>query len=237
MFATHSLASLFLAYVFLVFAIVAAILGRHLSGRPAALAYFVLVAWLGYAGTLGYLGIVSQNDAEVPGIFILLAPVVVFVAAVLVRSRAGLYVATKVPVTLLIGMQLFRVGVELTLHQLWELGSVPRLLTLAGGNVDMLVGLSAPMAAWLASRGAAGGRAALIWNVIGLASLANVATRAVLTAPGPLNFVHGDVLNTALGTFPYTFIPGFMAPLAVMLHVLSIRALRQRGREYQQTSS
>ena len=166
-----------------------------------------------------------------PGIVILLAPVIVFVATVLIGSRAGLYVATSVPLALLIGLQSFRVGVEWTLHRLWELGTVPTSMTFAGGNVDMLIGVSAPLAAWMSSKGSAGRRVALFWNVIGLLSLANVATRAVLNAPGPLHFLHGDVLNTALGMFPYTYIPGFMAPLAAMLHVLSIRALRQRGRD------
>jgi hypothetical protein len=40
-----------------------------------------------------------------------------------------------------------------------------------------------------------------------------------------LNFIHGDVPNLAIGTFPYTFIAGFLAPLALLLHVLSIRHL------------
>ena len=142
----------------------------------------------------------------------------------------GGHLASRIPLALLIGLQAFRIGVELTLHRLWELGSVPKLMTLGGGNIEILIGLSAPLFAWIATRGPGGRRIALFWNVVGLASLLNVAARAVLTAPGPLNFVHGDVLNTALGTFPYTFIPGFMAPLAMMLHVLTFRALRRQAR-------
>jgi len=91
------------------------------------------------------------------------------------------------------------------------------------------VGFSAPVFALIATRGPSGRRVALLWNVVGLASLLNVAARAVLSAPGPLNFLHGEVLNTALGTFPFTFIPGFMAPLAMMLHVLTFRSLRAAG--------
>jgi hypothetical protein len=32
------------------------------------------------------------------------------------------------------------------------------------------------------------------------------------------------------GTFPFLFIPGFFVPLAVMLHVLAIRAISSRLR-------
>jgi hypothetical protein len=33
-----------------------------------------------------------------------------------------------------------------------------------------------------------------------------------------------------MGFFPYTFIPGFLAPLAVTLHVLAIRAIATHDR-------
>ena len=48
--------------------------------------------------------------------------------------------------------------------------------------------------------------------------------------------MHAEVPNLAIGTFPYTFLAGFFAPTAVLLHVLSLRALlasagRPMGRE------
>jgi hypothetical protein len=54
--------------------------------------------------------------------------------------------------------------------------------------------------------------------------------RAVLTAPGPFNLIHAEVPNLMMGTFPYLFIPGFFLPLAVVLHVLAIRAINSRLR-------
>jgi hypothetical protein len=65
----------------------------------------------------------------------------------------------------------------------------------------------------------------LLWNILGLLSLANVVTRAVLTAPAPLHLIHAEVPNRMIGTFPFMFIPGFFVPLAVVLHVLAIRSL------------
>lgn len=67
--------------------------------------------------------------------------------------------------------------------------------------------------------------------MIGLLSLANVAVRSVLTAPGPLNLVHTEVPNLAFGNFPFGLIPGFMAPLALALHVLALRAPRPTTRD------
>jgi hypothetical protein len=219
-----SLATAFLAYLALVATFIAAVLIRFLPARAAGIGIAVLVGWLIYAGTLGYSGVVAGQPFGIPGIFVLLAPVFVFVAVVLVRSPVGRYVALRIPVPVLIGLQTFRVGVELTLHKLWEAGTVPHLLTLSGGNVEMLIGLSAPAMAWISLKGDNGRRIAVGWAVLGLLSLINVASRAVLTSPGPLHLLHAEVPNVAMGMFPFSFIPGFMAPLAVMLHVLALRA-------------
>jgi hypothetical protein len=60
--------------------------------------------------------------------------------------------------------------------------------------------------------------------VLGLVLLANIVVRAILTTPA-LQLLAAEVPNRALGIFPFTFVLGLMAPLALMLHVLSIRAL------------
>ena len=139
----------------------------------------------------------------------------------------GGYLAASLPLGLIFALQSFRIGVELTLSSLHDVGLTTRLMTLAGGNVEILIGFSAPLIALIATRGTAvGRRVALVWNVVGLLSLLNVATRAVLTAPGPLNLIHAELPNVAMGMFPFSYIPGFMAPLAMMLHVLAFRALR-----------
>jgi hypothetical protein len=101
------------------------------------------------------------------------------------------------------------------------------MLTFAGANVDIYIGLSAPLIAWLSTRGRWGLKLACVWNILGLLALLNVVTRAVLTAPGPLNLIHTEVPDRMIGTFPFLLIPGFFVPLAVVLHVLAIRSMRE----------
>ena len=179
---------------------------------------------------LGYRGAIAGGLLGVPGPALLVVPLIAFVALFLARSPEAKQVALSIPLWLLLGAQTFRIGVELFLHRLWLDGMAPRMLTYEGANFDMIVGLSAPIVVWAYWRGRIGERAALAWNIVGLAMLANVALRALLTAPGPLNFLHAEIPNTAIGTFPFTYIPGFFAPLALVLHVLAIRALRARLR-------
>jgi hypothetical protein len=73
------------------------------------------------------------------------------------------------------------------------------------------------------------------WNVLGLLSLANVAASSMLT--GPLKLISTEVPNVAMGIFPYAFIPGFLAPLAVTLHVLAIRAIANLLRDTRSPAS
>jgi hypothetical protein len=97
------------------------------------------------------------------------------------------------------------------------------MLTYEGANFDIVAGLSAPVVAWLTASRRLSSRLALAWNVFGLVLLANIVVRAILPTPA-LQALVTEVPNRAL-MFPFTFIPGLMAPLALTLHVLAIRAL------------
>ena len=205
-------AQLFLTY--LVFVVVA-VIGVSAAYLPRRMTFAIiagLAIWLAYVGLFSSLGYMRDASLRPPGIVWVVGPVVLFVVFV-VRSNIGARVAAAIPLWLILGFESFRI----------EDGLVPKLLTYAGGNVDMFVGLSAPIIAWIATRGRLGLRLAMGWNVLGLLSLANVAASSVLT--GPLKLISTEVPNVAMGIFPYTFIPGFLAPLAVTLHVLAIRAI------------
>ncbi len=217
-------AFLFLGLVLLVFRLVAAASARYLPRETAALVTPVLSVWLILVGAVSAAGLVRGGGGGPPGILLVAGPVALFLVLV-AWSGGALRLASRLPVWVLIGAQAYRVGVELALHQLWLEGLVPRMMTYAGANVDIWVGGSAPLAAWLALQGRPGRVLALAWNGVGLLALGNVVARSVLTAPGPLHLLATEVPNLAVGTFPYTYIAGFLAPLAAALHVLCIRVL------------
>ena len=221
-------AALFIGFVGMMSAVVIALIARYLNLRTAFRLLAALSLWFIYAGLLGYFGVIKNTATRPPGIVFLMGPVVlflVFLTMFVARSTAGERLAMAFPLWVLLGTQSFRIGVELFLHQLWVNGLVPKMLTFEGANVDIYIGASAPLAAWLSTRGRVGIRIALAWNVLGLLALTNVVIRAVLTSPGPFNLIHAEVLNRMFGAFPFTFIPGFFVPLAVTLHVLAIRAI------------
>jgi hypothetical protein len=226
----------FLGFLAVMTAVVVALIGRYLGRRAAFRVLVGLAVWFLYVGSMSHFGVFKNVAMRPPGAAFLLAPVVLFLSifvVFMVCSPAGSRLALAFPLWIILGTQTFRVGVELFLHQLWMSGIVPKMLTFEGASVDIYIGASAPLVAWLSTRGRLGVKLALGWNVLGLFALANVVIRAVLTAPGPFNLIHTEIFNRMFGTFPFMFIPGFFVPLAVTLHVLAIRAIiasdAQRG--------
>ncbi len=227
------IAKLFLGFVALMAGIAVALVARYMSGRSALWLAAGLLVWFIYAGLLGYLGIIQNTTMRPPGIALIIVPVLVCLflfIVIVVRSDAGARLALAFPLWIILGTQSFRVGVELFLHRLWIDGLVPKMLTFKGANVDIYIGASALVIAWISTRGRLGMKLALAWNVLGLLALTNVVIRAVLTAPGPLNLIRTEVPNRMMGTFPFLFIPGFFVPLAVVLHVLAIQSIRESFR-------
>ena len=218
----------FVAFLAVVLTGVATIAVRYLPRRLSVPFLIGLSIWLAYVAAMSWSGIVANPAFRPPAAFLVMLPAVLFIVFVLALLPTGRRISIAFPVWLLVGAQSFRVGVELLLHRLWTDGLVPRLMTYEGGNVDIFVGLSAPIIAWIATRGRIGLAVAQVWNVVGLAALANIVVRAALTAPGQIKIIESEVPNLAIGTFPFTFIAAFLAPLAFALHVLAIRAIRAK---------
>ena len=160
-------AQLFLTYLGFVVVAVIGISAVYLPRRTTFAIIAGLALWLVYVGLFSSLGYMRDVSLRPPGIVWIVGPVVLFVVLVLVRSSIGASVAAAIPLWLILGFGSFRIGVELLMHRLWEDGLVPKLLTTAGGNVDMFIGLSAPIIAWIATRGRLGLRLAMGWNVLG----------------------------------------------------------------------
>lgn len=178
--------------------------------------------WLGGVALLSWSGALAVWTSSPPRVF--LVPLTAF-AVLLVLSRTSGFRAllTAVPPSWPIALGSFRVGVELILWALFLNGLVPEQMTFAGRNFDVLVGLSAPWVAFAVGSRRIGPGWILLWNVFGLTMLANVVGTALTSVPGPLRLPWPGAPLTEIARWPMVWIPGFLVPLAVFLHVVSIR--------------
>ena len=195
---------------------------HHLHSQHAKRITLGLVAWLIWVGGLAGSGLLADQSLRPPALIFVVVPIVIFMVG-LVTTGWGRAFALSFPVGLLLGGQSFSVVVEVMLHRLWQEGQIPHMLTWSGNNFDVFVGLTAPLAAWLVSRNRLGLRLAQAWTIAGLLMLANVVIRSVLTAPGPLHLLVTEVPNRLPAQFPYVYLVGFLAPLALALHLMALR--------------
>lgn len=219
---------LFLAFCLAWFTVLAWILHRALPRRAASLALGGLALWLLYAGTLAYNGWLSRPDPP-PSLLLLLLPLVAF-ATWLSRSPAPLALVRALPLRALVGLQAFRVGVEIFLDRLWREGLLPEGMTWHGHNFDIVTGISAfaLFLAWNRIPGVLG--VARAWNILGLVLLAQVALTGLLSAPGPQHILNRATPNVAIVSFPYVLVAALFVVSALALHILAFRRIAAERR-------
>ncbi|MEI7577426.1 MAG: hypothetical protein WCK51_11070 [Armatimonadota bacterium] len=200
------------------------ILYRNVEGRSKGVAVTAFMGWVFFAGMLGYTGILACKTP--PGPVFVGVPALLIVFFGIVRNPNSAAFAARVALPVLTGFQAYRVFVELGFHELANRKMVPQLMTFRGLNFDILIGVSAPVVALVAWKKPNLKPLYRGWNIIGLLSVINAIMIGVLSFLGRTHGVPGgDVPNTAIGIFPFSFVPGLLAPLAIVLHVLSLKAL------------
>jgi len=136
----------------------------------------------------------------------------------LLLSASFRNIVAAIPQHWLIGIQAFRVLGGVFLVRYAE-GALPGVFALPAGIGDVLTGLSAPLVAywWYAGKPYAR-RAAIAWNLFGMADLINaVAIGALLGGNGIV--------------FPIVMIPIYAVPRAFLLHSYSLIGLLRRSSE------
>lgn len=196
----------------------------RLAGTVSAL----IAGWLVFTVALASAGVLARWEATPPRLVLLPLAVLgtMFLAG---RTTTFGQLLDATPPAWPIALQAFRLPVELLLWALFVDGRIPERMTFAGRNLDVLVGLSAPLVAWAVARGRLPRAGVVAWNLAGLGLLANIVVIALRSAPGPLNAGWGGVPSTVIAEVPFVWLPAFLVPLAVFGHVVSLRQVA-RGR-------
>jgi hypothetical protein len=188
--------------------------------------------WMAIAWSAAINGVFLTGSSPPPAPLLPLAiflPVVIGAPLLLLSKRVG-QVLDAMPVTWLVALQLYRVFGS------WALaaglrGALPSVFGVPAGIGDMLTGVFAvPAAVAVATGTAQGRRAAIAWNILGLADFAVAITLGFITSPGPFQLIVPDVLSIGAGTYPGVLTPAFVVPSSILLHALSLRQLRRRSR-------
>ena len=202
---------------------VAAGVGRRAATAVTTTAAAVLGGWLVVSGLLARAGVYRQDPAW------LLVAFAGFLIALLLATRIPLVsrilAAPGTPARLALPHTLRVVGVLFLI--VMAQGHLPAAFALPAGLGDIAIGVAAPFVARRLARapcraGAITG--AVRFNVLGLLDLIVAVSIGFLLGPfGPLEVTPS---TEALRLLPLALIPTAAVPLAIALHIVSLRQLR-----------
>ena len=190
----------------------------------------IVVVWIIIISIGSISGFFSDFDSIPPKVALGLVPPMVILLIWTIKSKKLKVLLGKIPVHWIIGFQSFRVIVEIMLWKQYDLGITPIQMTFEGRNFDILVGLTAPIMAYLYwKKGDIMRNLAIIWNFIGLGLLLNVIVVAILSFPTPFRYFMNEPSNEAITTFPFILLPALLVTMAYTMHYFSLKQLLTKG--------
>ena len=184
-----------------------------------------LFFWLALSGSLAGTGVLL--DFSLPKLPILVAIGLCLTTAFAISSF-GKELANNIPIWLLVGINGFRLPLELLMHRAADEGVMPPQMSFSGRNFDIVTGILAFIVSYLAYRAPKENPPLLFvrfFNLIGLGLLFNVVSIAILSMPLPIRVYMNEPANTWIAHLPFVWLPTFLVPLALFSHLLILRRL------------
>ncbi|HMQ48938.1 MAG TPA: hypothetical protein PKA00_15815 [Saprospiraceae bacterium] len=190
----------------------------------------IIVLWLLYLSALSFSGLLK--DYSLPPRFPLLVflPFAFWTTLFYIRNKNN-PIFERLPLQWTTFFQSFRIAVELLLLFTYYKGIIPVEATFEGYNFDILMGISAVLIGFVfANKVARYKRLLVFWNGIGILMVLIVAFIVGTSVyKSELWGYDRPTVSTAFFSLPYLLIPGFLAPAAIFVHVVSFLQIRQKA--------
>jgi hypothetical protein len=184
--------------------------------------------WFGYLVGISVTGILKDLNFPPKFPLLIFLPIVIFYV-VFFRSSKKSRVIKAIPSTWLAYFQSFRIVVELLLYFTFTAGIVPKSATFEGLNFDIFMGISALLIGYFFVGKRRSRSVLYVWNTIGILMVLFVGFIIATSMYAPQ--IWGSevpLVNLKFVEMPYLLLAGFLAPLAIFVHLLSILKLRIR---------
>ena len=208
---------------------IAAGLGRRTATTVMVVAAAVLGGWLLASGLLARAGVYHQASGQAAPWFgvAVAGTLLVLLAATRIPVVARVLAKPDTPARLTLPHTLRVVGVTFLL--VMAQGHLPASFALPAGLGDIAAGLAAPFVAWQLAHG--GGHTRAVWfNLFGILDLVVALTIGFLAGLGPWRPLEVTPSTEPLSLLPLALVPTVAVPLAIALHLVSLRRIRAAAR-------
>jgi hypothetical protein len=202
------------------------------SKRKKTVLIVGLILWQIYIFGLGQTELLSSFELPPRFVIFLIFPTFLFTGIFIYTNRSNSWL-NHIPKSWLVYFQSFRIIVETLFVFSVAEGVLHSNVTIAGYNFDMILGFTAPLLAFLAFRKKIiSEKVVVIWNYLGLAVLASVIFVFLTTTFFPGFYGSStNLMPMEFTKYPYTLVAGFLMPVAVFIHLLSIVQLKNNSFE------
>ena len=184
-----------------------------------------LIFWMLLLLTISITGFFEDYSTLPPKIALAVLPPII-VMLFLLQHRLFKFVLKVIPEKSMVLFQSFRIPMEIMFYLYFIAEVIPFQMTFIGLNHDILVGVTALIAAYVFFiKRHRQQMAAILWNISGIAMLVNIVGITILSTPSPYRVFLNEPSAQFIGSFPFILIPGFIVPLAFSMHVFSIKQL------------
>lgn len=193
----------------------------HLS-KYRLVVFIILFIWLGIQGFLGVSRFYLDNLYNSPPRFpLLILPAFITVISILIipASRKNLL---KLDDKFILLIHSLRIPIEIVLFLLYKEKLIPKSMTFEGMNFDIVSGLLALILLLSGKKISENKNVLLLFNFIGLVLVFAIVIQAILSVPGPLHKINLEQPNLAVFHFPMVWLPCFLVPLVILLHIVSL---------------
>ena len=125
-------------------------------------------------------------------------------------------------------LHIVRIPVEIVLFGLFLNEMIPELMTFEGRNFDIVMGIMAPVVAFLIFKKRISKKVLLAWNVIGLFLVTFILVNGILSAELPFQQFAFDQPNRGISYFPYVLLPATVVPIVIWTHLSDILVLLKK---------
>ena len=182
----------------------------------------VFSIWQIYTYLIASSGILESFEFPPRFALLLIVPLFIFTFIFLISQRKKQWIQ-MIPLKWLALFQSFRILVEILFVMSVTKGVLHSEVTIEGYNYDMVFGVTALFIGFGLIKKRISRKVVLIWNYLGILVLASVIF--VFTSSIYLPELYGHEVTPApveFTRYPYILVAGFLMPLAVFIHVLSI---------------
>jgi len=192
--------------------------------KTALKVFLVLFFWLSFLKIISGMEF-FHNFTSMPPRLIIAPFACVLTIVILAASGKFLEFLKRVPLHWLIYIQSFRILMEIILYMLAVNGVIHERLSFGGRNFDILAGISALFVGRMVQRNKISMKGLVAWNVACILLLMNIVIMAVLSTPYPFSIFNDAPVNTVVFYYPFIWLPGFVAPFALAMHVFALRKI------------